>query len=669
MTSLYELVIKYCDDTEIRTIGNRKSDITIWSIIKKNPSIVRKISPYIYDNGMPNYSYPLLIIRDKPTAFIDKFWDEQINYYEQDIINNKILKNTEEINNELSDKLDKTLHNFHTKSPLYNFININQHFYYRMKPYWESSVWDHKIIRKDNYIVSRSVFQFRLKKLVPSNILDIILHIRNQGRAYIAGGLLVGCTTPIVLKRKNQIGTIPCDDVLFNHEYYQNSDIDLFIVSKSDEDFKNHRNWIIDQLLITEEYLNAPIIVTKKSTTIVGRYPNRHIQIIHKRYRHKYEIINNFDIDACCLCYDSLDLYGNYRSIRSLRTLTNMVDSSRMGKSYLYRLIKYTKRGFTIIIPGMTKIQNSILSYVPSWFKNILELSTNMKISYRESYSMFSTNMRSRLRKEEIDYIKENLENNNIISSYNEILPYGFTSGMVCGDIYNIYCDIEYKLLNQTTHLGDWSKIKDIDINLNNFLNSKYEGNYSLVDYWYKYSCIKSKHSLCEQYNNSIIDLGKSQKLEGDNLEEFNKSEKLYKSDIEWFSILNNRLLFNLKNTYIFITRINDIYKYEMSWNILISESFGYIIENKEESEKIKDECDTMLNYQYKQCMNTANHLELKIKDYKEDITMLKIKLNECEERYKIDDDIINTNITIDNLKLQIKYYDFKEHYSVYIMM
>ena len=46
----------------------------------------------------------------------------------------------------------------------------------------------------------------------------------------------------------------------------------------------------------------------------------------------------------------------------------------------------------------------------------------------------------------------------------------------------------------------------------------------------------------------------------------------------------------------------------------------------------------------------------LKIKDYKEDIIMLKMKLNECEERYKIDEDIVNTNITVDNLKLQIKY-------------
>ena len=169
MSSLYELVIKYCDDNEIRTIGNRKSDITIWTIIKKNPSIVRKISPYIYDNGMPNYSNPLLIIRDKPSAFIDKFWEEQLEKYEEDILNNKILKNKDEIDEELSNKLNKLLYNFHTKSPLYNFININQHFYYRMKPYWESSVWDHKIIKKDNHIVSRSVFQFRLKKLVPTN--------------------------------------------------------------------------------------------------------------------------------------------------------------------------------------------------------------------------------------------------------------------------------------------------------------------------------------------------------------------------------------------------------------------------------------------------------------------------------------------------------------------
>ena len=659
MTSLYELVIKYCDGTEIRTIGNRKSDITIWSIIKKNPSIVKKISQYVYDNGMPNYSYPLLIIRDKPNAFIDKFWEEQMNFHEKDLSYIRQLKNTDEVDEDLSKELDKQMHNFHTKSPLYNFININQHFYYRMKPYWESSIWDQKLVRKDNYIVSRSVFQFRLKKLVPSNILDIVLHIRNQGRAYIAGGLLVGCATPIVLKRKNQIGTIPCDDVLFNHEYYQNSDIDLFIVSKSDEDFKNHRNWIIDELQKTEEYLDAPIIVTKKSTTIVGRYPNRHIQIIHKRYRHKYEIINNFDIDVCCLCYDSLDLYGNYRSIRSLRTLTNMVDPSRIGKSYLYRLIKYSKRGFTIIIPGMTKIQNNILSYVPSWFKNILNLPTNMKISYRESYNMFSSNMRSRLTSEEIDHLKENLDNNNIISSYNEIYPYGFTNGMVCGDVYNIYYDIEYKLLNNTTHLGNWSKIKDIDINLNNFLNNNNEGTNSLVEYWYKYSCIKSKHPLCEKYDSLMIKLNSNEIID-------DKLEKLYENDIEWFKILNNKLLFSLKNTFIFITRINDIYKYEMSWNILISEIFGNIIEKNKENDEIKAECDVMLNYQYKQSINTLNHLELKMKDYKEDIIMLKMKLNECEDRYKIEEDIINTNITVDILKLQIKYYDFKSHNNIY---
>ena len=36
------------------------------------------------------------------------------------------------------------------------------------------------------------------------------------------------------------------------------------------------------------------------------------------------------------------------------------------------------------------------------------------------------------------------------------------------------------------------------------------------------------------------------------------------------------------------------------------------------------------------------------------------------KKRYKIDDVIVNTNITIENLKLQIKYYDFKKHYSIF---
>ena len=95
-------------------------------------------------------------------------------------------------------------------------MNISQHLYYRLKPFWDSSLWDQKVIKKDNYIVSRSVFQFRLKKMVPSNILEIILHIREHGRGYLAGGLLVGCTTPIILKRKTQALSVPCDEVLFN---------------------------------------------------------------------------------------------------------------------------------------------------------------------------------------------------------------------------------------------------------------------------------------------------------------------------------------------------------------------------------------------------------------------------------------------------------------------
>ena len=103
-----------------------------------------------------------------------------------------------------------------------------------------------------------------------------------------------------------------------------------------------------------------------------------------------------------------------------------MIDSSRMGKSYLNRLIKYKKRGFTIIIPGMTKIQNSILSYVPNWFKNILDLSTNLKITYRESYNMFSSNMRNKLTDEEIDYIKKNIEENQTILSYNDNITIWF---------------------------------------------------------------------------------------------------------------------------------------------------------------------------------------------------------------------------------------------------
>ena len=57
--------------------------------------------------------------------------------------------------------------------------------------------------------------------------------------------------------------------------------------------------------------------------------------------------------------------------------------------------------------------------------KNILDLSTNFKITYRESYNMFSSNMRNKLTDEEIDYIKK-IEENQTILNFNDSISIWF---------------------------------------------------------------------------------------------------------------------------------------------------------------------------------------------------------------------------------------------------
>ena len=62
-----------------------------------------------------------------------------------------------------------------------------------------------------------------------------------------------------------------------------------------------------------------------------------------------------FDFDSCCVGYSNGKLYGLPRFIRSLAYSGNIFDPEKQSPSYIHRLKKYIKRGFTLYVPGLKK--------------------------------------------------------------------------------------------------------------------------------------------------------------------------------------------------------------------------------------------------------------------------------------------------------------------------
>jgi len=59
-----------------------------------------------------------------------------------------------------------------------------------------------------------------------------------------------------------------------------------------------------------------------------------------------------FDIDSCTFGYDGERVWTLPRGRRALNKRYNLIDLSRRSLTYEYRLQKYSKRGFRVMVPG-----------------------------------------------------------------------------------------------------------------------------------------------------------------------------------------------------------------------------------------------------------------------------------------------------------------------------
>ena len=145
-------------------------------------------------------------------------------------------------------------------------------------------------------------------------------------------------------------------------KHLKNSDLDLFFYDLSLEEANKMRIAVICEIIGSwKSWLDddAKFIVKRNEfvTSVYVFLDDRLVveyQLIHRIYPDISSIIGGFDIGACMLAYDGCEIYATPLGAWSLQNKSIIVDTKRRSTSYEHRLIKYFKRGFRIIFPGLT---------------------------------------------------------------------------------------------------------------------------------------------------------------------------------------------------------------------------------------------------------------------------------------------------------------------------
>ncbi|KAI8894622.1 hypothetical protein BC833DRAFT_208230 [Globomyces pollinis-pini] len=144
-------------------------------------------------------------------------------------------------------------------------------------------------------------------------------------------------------------------DTQLEQSGYYNSDIDVFMYGiTSPEQATLRAEQFCEEIVML---CNGDVLLlrTVHTLTIIRPYPKRQIQLIFRLYCSPAEVLMGFDIDSCCVGYDGTNVYGLPRFSRSIITGYNLVDISRRSPSYEYRLYKYSKRGFGVLVEGVNR--------------------------------------------------------------------------------------------------------------------------------------------------------------------------------------------------------------------------------------------------------------------------------------------------------------------------
>ncbi|KAJ3575038.1 hypothetical protein NPX13_g4171 [Xylaria arbuscula] len=147
------------------------------------------------------------------------------------------------------------------------------------------------------------------------------------------------------------------------------SDIDIFLYGLESEDAAIILVSQLESMVRMNQGSNHGEGLSRRSknaiTFLSPKQPYRHVQVVLRLYRSISEILTGIDLDCSCVAFDGRQVYSNPRGISAIATRTNMIDLSRRGPAYEYRLWKYRKYNFEVFWDSLDRSRINPILFNP----------------------------------------------------------------------------------------------------------------------------------------------------------------------------------------------------------------------------------------------------------------------------------------------------------------
>ena len=157
------------------------------------------------------------------------------------------------------------------------------------------------------------------------------------------------------------------------------NDIDVFVTSHAHAEYALRRIYEAVKMGHTTRYGQKAKLLITRSRNAVTIYrlgsPMPPVQVITSTYRCTSDLLLRFDVDCCALAWEPMQgrVVATKRSLQAIRTHVNVADSAFETSSYVSRLEKYARRGFSIFIPGLdlSLVRDEILNGAYTFYDDL----------------------------------------------------------------------------------------------------------------------------------------------------------------------------------------------------------------------------------------------------------------------------------------------------------
>jgi hypothetical protein len=179
---------------------------------------------------------------------------------------------------------------------------------------------------------------------------DGVLQGLNMSNMVVAGGSVL---LSLLHSSNNGNATISNDQLarttFYKRSAFVDSDVDIFLFALTPEEAIIKIDLVFAHL---RQFGDTTTIRSKHAVTFLQEHPRRAVQIVLRIYQSPAEVLAGFDVDCCSVAYNGDKVWATPRSRRALNGRLNVVDDTRQSPTYESRLLKYSVRGFAVVVPG-----------------------------------------------------------------------------------------------------------------------------------------------------------------------------------------------------------------------------------------------------------------------------------------------------------------------------